>query len=132
MPTINAVSFIVRDYDEAIAYFTQTLGWALVEDTPQPREPGKRWVRVAPQLTGTSVLLMKAKTPEQVAHIGNQTGGRVAFILHTDDFARDHRDYVARGVAFIEKPRQEEYGLVAVFKDIYGNLWDLVGLGQRA
>ena len=130
MQTINAVSLIVRDYDEAIAYFTQMLGWALVEDTPQPMEPGKRWVRVAPQSTGISVLLMKAKTPEQIARIGDQTGGRVAFILHTDDFLRDHRHYLARVVAFIETPRQEDYGLVAVFKDLYGNLWDLLQLGN--
>jgi catechol 2,3-dioxygenase-like lactoylglutathione lyase family enzyme len=116
---------MVRNYDEAVAFFTNALGFQLIEDTPQ--DEGKRWVLVAPAGShGSSLLLAQASTPEQVARIGNQTGGRVTLFLHTDDFARDYREMKARGVKFLETPREESYGTVAVFEDLYGNKWDLL------
>ena len=119
------IAIVVPDYDEAIAYFTETLGFELLED--EARGPGKRWVLVRPRGGGgTSLLLAKAVGAGQQSRIGNQTGGRVFLFLHTDDFARDHRDYVARGVHFVEAPRYEAYGTVAVFEDRYGNRWDLI------
>lgn len=124
---IGHVTFLVRDYDEAIAYFTGALGFDLVEDTAQSEV--KRWVLVRPPGSGgTSLLLAKASTPEQEARVGDQTGGRVAFFLHTDDFWRDYRAMRARGVSFQEEPREEAYGTVAVFADLYGNRWDLLEL----
>jgi catechol 2,3-dioxygenase-like lactoylglutathione lyase family enzyme len=123
--TLAHIAIVVPDYDEAIAYFTGTLGFELVED--EPRGPGKRWVLVRPPgSNGTSLLLAKAVGAEQQSRIGNQTGGRVFLFLHTDDFARDHRTYAARGVHFVEAPRYETYGTVAVFEDRYGNRWDLI------
>ena len=123
--TLLHAALVVRDYDEAIEFFTGSLGFVLVEDSP--REPGKRWVVVAPPNSpGTGPLLAKAATPEQAAAVGNQTGGRVFLFLHTDDFTRDYADYTARGVKFLEAPRQEAYGTVAVFQDLYGNKWDLI------
>ncbi len=124
--TIGAVALVVRDYDEAIAYYTTVLGFALVED--QDRGHGKRWVTVAPPGGGTALLLARAATPEQEARVGDQTGGRVFLFLHTDDFWRDYRQLMARGVAFAEEPRREPYGTVAVFRDLYGNRWDLLQL----
>jgi catechol 2,3-dioxygenase-like lactoylglutathione lyase family enzyme len=121
---LAAVTFVVREYDEAIAWFTTVLGFALLEDSRQ--SDTKRWVRVAPANRGTALLLARAATPEQSASIGHQTGGRVAFFLDTDDFGRDHAAFHARGVHFVEAPRQESYGKVAVFTDLYGNRWDLV------
>lgn len=123
---IGAISLVVRDYDEAIAYYTGTLGFELLEDTA--RGADKRWVRVAPRGGGggSALLLARAVTPEQSACIGNQAGGRVWLFLHTDDFARDHRRMQARGVHFLEAPRVEDYGTVAVFEDLYGNRWDLL------
>ncbi len=121
---LAAVTYVVRDYDEAIAWFTTCLGFALLEDTPL--EGGKRWVRVAPAGGGTALLLARAATAEQSAAVGRAAGGRVAFVLHTDDFARDHAAWAARGVRFVEAPRREAYGVVAVFEDLYGNRWDLV------
>ncbi|MFH1796455.1 MAG: VOC family protein [Pseudomonadota bacterium] len=121
---IGAVTFLVRDYDEAIAWFSDALGFGLVEDTPLGG--GKRWVLVAPGSGGTPLLLAEASAVEQQARIGDQTGGRVAFFLHTDDFARDHARMTAAGVTFREAPRHEAYGTVAVFEDLYGNLWDLI------
>ena len=119
------IAIIVRDYDEAIDYYTRVLGFELVED--EPRGPGKRWVRVAPRGDhGASLLLAKAANDEQISRIGNQTGGRVFLFLHTDDFQRDYAAYNARGVKFVEQPRYEEYGTVVVFEDIYGNKWDLI------
>ena len=116
---------MVRDYDDAIAYFTTCLRFELIEDTPLG--DGKRWVLVAPSGEGgTALLLARAVTPEQESRIGNQTGGRVFMFLHTDDFERDHREMKARGVEFVEEPRHEAYGTVVVFKDLYGNKWDLV------
>ena len=121
---IGAVTFLVRDYDEAIDWFTRALGFALVADTPLGG--GKRWVLVAPEGEGTPLLLAEASDDSQTARIGDPTGGRVAFFLHTDDFARDHAKMIAGGVRFREKPRYEPYGTVAVFEDFCGNLWDLI------
>lgn len=121
------VAIVVRDYDEAIAFYTDVLGFRLVEDTP--REPGKRWVVVAPRGSGsdgTSLLLARAATPEQARFVGNQSGGRVFLFLHTDDFARDHARLAAAGVRFVREPSREDYGTVAVFEDLYGNRWDLI------
>jgi lactoylglutathione lyase len=119
------VAVVVRDYDEAIDFYTRALGFHLVEDTRL--SPDKRWVVVAPSAHGgASILLAKASNESQTSRVGNQTGGRVFLFLHTDDFARDHREMIARGVRFVETPRQEKYGVVAVFEDIYGNRWDLI------
>ena len=130
---IGYVALVVREYDEAITYFTNVLGFALVEDTPLGN--GKRWVLVRPRSSGsTSLLLAKAANPEQASHIGNQTGGRVFLFLHTDDFWRDYQQMKGRGVNFREQPRQETYGTVAVFEDLYRNRWDLLQLknGNKA
>ncbi len=122
---IALIAIVVADYDEAIAWYTQKLGFALVEDTPLT--PGKRWVVVKPAGdAGTALLLAKAANEPQKQAIGRQTGGRVFLFLHTDDFQRDHAAYKQRGVAFVEGPRQEPYGTVAVFTDLYGNRWDLI------
>lgn len=119
------VAILVRDYDEAIAFYTGALGFQLVEDTPQG--DGKRWVVVAlSNAQSTSLLLAKAATPEQEAHIGNQTGGRVFLFLHTDDFWRDYNRMKTQGVRFAEEPRHEPYGTVVVFFDLYGNKWDMI------
>ena len=124
--TIGHVALVVRDYDEAIEFFTQKLRFRLIEDIAQE---GKRWVLVAPpNSVGTSLLLAQASTPEQESRIGNQTGGRVFLFLHTDDFARDYAEMKDRGVNFLEAPREEAYGTVAVFEDLYGNKWDLLEL----
>ena len=118
-------TLVVRDYDEALAYFTGALGFQLIED--EPRGEGKRWVVVRPPGPGTAgLLLARAASPEQTQAVGNQTGGRVAFFLHTDDFDRTYESMRARGVRFVEEPRSEEYGKVVVFADLYGNLWDLI------
>ncbi|HEX6372831.1 MAG TPA: VOC family protein [Longimicrobium sp.] len=123
--TLAHVALLVRDYDEAIAFFTQTLRFRLVEDAPW--EDGKRWVLVAPPgAAETSLLLARAATPEQLARVGDQTGGRVFLFLRTDDFRRDYDEMRSRGVRFVEEPRQEAYGTVAVFLDLYGNRWDLL------
>ncbi len=125
MQSIGYVTLLVRDYDEAISFFTDTLRFTLIQDSVLGG--GKRWVLVAPPNSGgTSVLLAQASTPEQETCIGNQTGGRVFLFLHTDDFARDYSDMKARGVKFTEAPREEAYGSIAVFEDLYGNRWDLV------
>lgn len=122
---IALVTFLVHDYDEAIAFFTQALRFALVEDTPLG--DGKRWVVVAPaQGGGASLLLAQAANEEQEAAVGRQTGGRVFLFLHTADFAADYAHMVAHGVQFLEQPRHEPYGTVAVFADLYGNKWDLL------
>ena len=120
---IGAVTFVVRDDDEAIAWFASALGFSLIADTPLG--DGKRWVLVGPG-EGTPLLLAKAEGSGQEAAIGKQAGGRVAFFLHTDDFARDHARMTAAGVTFRETPRHEAYGTVAVFEDLYGNPWDLI------
>jgi catechol 2,3-dioxygenase-like lactoylglutathione lyase family enzyme len=121
---LAALTFLVRDYDEAIAWFTGVLGFALVQDSELGG--GKRWVLVEPVGGGARLLLAKAATPEQAAQIGKQGGGRVFLFLETDDFERDHAALLARGVRFVETPRHEAYGTVAVFEDLYGNRWDLI------
>ena len=124
--SIVYVALVVRDYDEAIAFFTQTLDFELVEDSYVP-EQDKRWVIVAPRgSAGTSLLLARPSNPGQEAFVGNQTGGRVTFFLGTDDFWRDYNRLTERGVEFVRAPSDADYGTVAVFKDLYGNLWDLV------
>lgn len=122
---LAAVSFLVRDYDEAIHWFTTVLGFALVEDTALGG--GKRWVVVAAGDGHTRLVLAKAASPEQQAAVGRAAGGRVAFFLHTDNFADHHARLQAAGVVFREAPRHEAYGTVAVFDDLYGNGWDLIG-----
>ena len=124
--SILHVALVVRDYDEAIEFFCQKLHFTLVEDTWQP-EQEKRWVTVAPPgSTGTTLLLARAATPEQEAFIGRQTGGRVFLFLSTDDFWRDYNEMLSLGVKFVREPKVAPYGTVAVFEDLYGNLWDLV------
>lgn len=118
------VAYLVRDYDEAIRWFTEKLGFRLVEDAPL--SPHKRWVVVAPPGGGTSLLLARAEGPAQEAAAGRQSGGRVFLFLHTDDFARDHAAMSAKGVCFLETPRREPFGTVAVFEDLYGMKWDLI------
>ena len=119
-------TIVVRDYDEAIAFYTETLGFDLLEDTFLPEEQ-KRWVVVAPRSAReTRLLLARAVGSEQSSRIGNQTCGRVAFFLYTDDFWRDYRAYQDKGVVFVREPRTETYGTVAVFLDLYGNQWDLL------
>jgi catechol 2,3-dioxygenase-like lactoylglutathione lyase family enzyme len=122
------VALVVRDYDEAIAFFCEKLHFTLVEDTYQP-EQDKRWVLVAPPgSSGTTLLLARAATPEQEDFIGRQTGGRVFLFLRTDDFWRDFNEMRASGINFIREPKEASYGTVAVFEDLYGNLWDLIQL----
>jgi catechol 2,3-dioxygenase-like lactoylglutathione lyase family enzyme len=122
---IACATLLVRDYDEAIEYFTRALGFTLVEDSP--RGDGKRWVVVAPaRSTGMRMLLARASDPSQERCIGNQTGGRVSFFLSTDDFAKTYDAMRDRGVRFLDAPRSEPYGTVAVFADVYGNRWDLI------
>jgi catechol 2,3-dioxygenase-like lactoylglutathione lyase family enzyme len=120
------VALVVRDYDEALAFFVGKLGFDLIEDTYQP-EQDKRWVVVAPPgSTGATILLARASRPEQEAFVGNQAGGRVFLFLKTDDFDRDYARYVNVGITFVRPPIQFDYGKVAVFEDLYGNLWNLV------
>ncbi len=124
--SLGLVSLVVRDYDEALAFFVGTLGFRLIEDTFVP-EQSKRWVVVSPPgATESKLLLARASTPEQQAHVGVQTGGRVFLFLYTDDFWRDYESYRKKGVRFIRKPKDEPYGTVAVFLDLYGNMWDLL------
>ena len=121
---IAHVTFLVRDYDEAIGWFTRCLGFGLIEDTDLGN--GKRWVLVAARGGGSRLLLALAEDPRQQAAVGQAAGGRVAFFLQTDDFVRDYQAMKARGVTFCEAPRHEVYGTVAVFEDLYGNGWDLI------
>lgn len=121
------VTLVVREYDEAIAFFTQKLGFEVVEDTPVP-EQKKRWVVIAPKGGGASLVLGRASSPEQEAAIGNQSGGRVFLFLHTQSFWAEFRTMQAKGIEFVRLPQLFPYGRVAVFKDLYGNLWDLVQL----
>ena len=131
---IGHVALVVREYDEAIAFYTRKLGFELTEDTDLG--DGKRWVLVRPPGSaaaggGTDLLLARAATPEQMACVGNQTGGRVFLFLHTDDFWRDYHAFTERGVQFVREPKEEAYGIVAVFVDLYGNKWDLLQLNPR-
>jgi catechol 2,3-dioxygenase-like lactoylglutathione lyase family enzyme len=124
------MALVVRDYDEAIEFYTETLHFTLIEDTYQP-EQDKRWVVVAPPGSdGATLLLARASNPEQQAFVGNQTGGRVFLFLNTDDFWRDYNEMIERGVNFVREPKTESYGVVAVFEDLYGNLWDLLQLNR--
>lgn len=125
--SIAHVALVVRDYDEAIDFYVNKLLFTLVDDTYQPAQD-KRWVIVAPPgSTGATLLLAQASKPEQAASIGNQTGGRVFLFLRTDDFWRDYNRMTSAGIQFVREPKDEPYGTVAVFKDLYGNLWDLIG-----
>jgi len=125
------MALVVKDYDEAIEFYTKKLHFRLVEDTYQP-EQDKRWIIVSPPgSSGTTLLLAKASKPEQQSFIGNQTGGRVFLFLNTDDFWRDYNDMLSKGIKFVRKPKKESYGTVAVFEDLYGNLWDLLELNQK-
>jgi len=127
---LTLVTFLVREYDEAISFFTTSLSFSLVEDTPMSAD--KRWVCVAPPgSTGLCLLLARAATDEQRAHVGHQGGGRVFLFLQTDDFQRDYRVMRSGGVRFLEEPRVESYGTVAVFEDLYGNKWDLLELKNK-
>ena len=122
---LTMLALVVRDYDEAIDYFTRCLRFTLLEDSD--RGNGKRWVVVSPPgSAGASLLLARAVNPEQESRIGNQTGGRVFLFLHTTDFWGDYNYMKSQGVEFVEQPRQEEYGTVVVFRDLYGNKWDLI------
>jgi catechol 2,3-dioxygenase-like lactoylglutathione lyase family enzyme len=124
--SIGLVSLVVRDYDEALAFFLGKLGFELVEDTFIPAQ-SKRWVVISPPgASETRLLLAQASSPEQASRVGAQTGGRVFLFLYTDDFWRDYQRYQERGIEFVRPPQQEPYGTVAVFKDLYGNLWDLL------
>jgi catechol 2,3-dioxygenase-like lactoylglutathione lyase family enzyme len=124
--SIATVALVVRDYDEALAFYVGTLGFSLIEDTYIPAQD-KRWVTVAPPgSTGPLLLLARAVGEEQSSRIGNQTGGRVFLFLHTDDFWRDYAAYRSKGVVFVRDPKEESYGTVAVFADLYGTLWDLL------
>ncbi|MEV1289593.1 VOC family protein [Micromonospora sp. NPDC049679] len=125
MPQLGLVALLVRDYDEAIAFYVDAVGFELIEETP--RDDGSRWVVVAPRgAGGTAILLARASTPRQAERVGDQTGGRVGMFLHTDDFDADFARMTAAGVRFEEPPRREAYGSVAVFQDLYGNRWDLI------
>ncbi len=126
--SIVHIALVVRDYDEAIEFYTKKLHFTLIEDTYQP-EQDKRWVVVAPPgSNGATLLLAKASKPEQELFVGNQTGGRVFLFLNSDDFWRDYHDMVSKGIEFVREPKEQPYGMVAVFKDLYGNLWDLLEL----
>ncbi len=126
MRQISQVALLVRDYDEAIRFFTQALRFVLIEDTQL--DGGKRWVRVAPSgAASMALLLAKAATPEQERAVGNQTGGRVFMFLRTDNFHDDYEHMKSQGIRFTEAPRHEPYGTVVVFLDLYGNKWDLIG-----
>ncbi|WP_293760252.1 VOC family protein [uncultured Aquitalea sp.] len=127
---LGYVAIVVDDYDRAIAYYTQKLGFTLLEDTPQP---GKRWVVVTPAIdSDCRLLLARASNERQSGCIGNQAGGRVFLFLQTDDFWRDYQTMKAKGVTFCEEPREEEYGTVVVFEDLYGNRWDLYQSAESA
>jgi catechol 2,3-dioxygenase-like lactoylglutathione lyase family enzyme len=126
--SIAHVALVVKDYDESIEFFTKKLNFTLLEDTYQP-EQDKRWVVVSPPgSSGTSLLLARASTPEQEKFIGSQSGGRVFLFLATDDFWRDYNDMIAKNIRFVREPKTADYGTVAVFEDLYGNLWDLLEL----
>ncbi len=126
--SIVHIALVVKDYDEAIEFYTKKLNFELLEDIYQEQQ-NKRWVVVSPiGSKGTTILLARASNPEQEKYVGNQTGGRVFLFLNTDDFWRDYNDMVSKGIVFVREPKKEDYGLVAVFEDLYGNLWDLLEL----
>ncbi|MFD1991833.1 VOC family protein [Paenibacillus nicotianae] len=124
--SIVHIALVVKDYDEAIEFYTRKLHFHVIEDIYQP-EQDKRWVVISPPgSVGTTILLARASKPEQEPFVGNQTGNRVFLFLNTDDFWRDYHDMVAKGIEFVREPKEQDYGIVAVFKDLYGNLWDLL------
>jgi catechol 2,3-dioxygenase-like lactoylglutathione lyase family enzyme len=124
------IALVVREYDEAIDFYVNKLGFELIEDTYQ-EEQDKRWVVVAPSRSkGCTILLARASKQEQISFIGNQTGGRVFLFLNSDDFWRDYNNYKSKGIKFIREPKEAEYGIVAVFEDLYGNLWDLLQFNE--
>ena len=124
--SIVHIALVVKDYDEALDFYINKLNFVLIEDTYQP-EQDKRWVVIAPPgSSGTTLLIAKASKPEQVDFIGNQAGGRVFLFLNTDDFWRDYHAMVSKGIKFIREPKEADYGMVAVFEDLYGNRWDLL------
>jgi catechol 2,3-dioxygenase-like lactoylglutathione lyase family enzyme len=128
--SISHIALVVKDYDEAIAFYTEKLNFDLLEDTYQPTHD-KRWVVIAPPGShGTTLLLARASKSEQEPFVGNQAGGRVFLFLHTDDFWRDYNQMVETGITFVRPPAQQDYGMVAVFEDLYGTLWDLVELNS--
>jgi len=129
--SIVHIALVVKDYDEAIAFYTNKLNFDLIEDTYQT-EQDKRWVVIAPpNSAGTTILLARASKPEQEGFIGNQAGGRVFLFLNTDDFWRDYNAMISKGIEFVREPKKADYGTVAVFKDLYGNLWDLLELNPE-
>lgn len=129
--SIVHIALVVRDYDEAIEFYTKKLNFELIEDIYQP-EQDKRWVVISPpNSVGTTILLARASKQEQERFIGNQTGGRVFLFLNTDDFWRDYNEMISKGIEFIREPKKADYGTVAVFKDLYGNLWDLLELNPE-
>lgn len=121
---LTQIALLVGEYDQAIDYYTKTLGFELLEDTTMSET--KRWVRISPPGSSCHLLLAKAANETQISQIGHQAGGRVFLFLYTDDFWRDYKNYTAKGVEFIREPTKEDYGIVSVFKDLYGNLWDLI------
>lgn len=129
--SITHIALVVKDYDEAIAFYTQKLHFTVLEDIYQP-EQDKRWVVIAPpNSSGTTILLARASKPEQEPFVGNQTGGRVFLFLNTDDFDRDYKEMMAKGIKFVRPPKDVDYGRVAVFEDLYGNQWDLLQLNPN-
>ena len=126
---VGLTALVVKDYDEAIEFYTKKLDFNVVDDSFVP-EQNKRWVVIAPPGGESHVLLARAVGEEQLSRVGNQTGGRVFLFLYTDDFWRDYRAYVDRGVTFVREPKTEDYGTVAVFRDLYGNLWDLIQISD--
>jgi catechol 2,3-dioxygenase-like lactoylglutathione lyase family enzyme len=128
--SIVHIALVVKDYDEAIEFYTKKLNFTLIEDTYQP-EQDKRWVVVSPPgSVGTTILLARASKPKQESFIGDQTGGRVFLFLNTDDFWRDYNEMISKEIEFVREPKEQSYGMVAVFKDLYGNLWDLLELKE--
>jgi len=128
--SIVHIALVVRDYDEALEFYLHKLNFILIEDTYQP-EQDKRWVVISPPgPTGTTLLLARASKPEQELFIGNQTGGRVFLFLNTDDFWRDYNEMLSKGIKFVREPKKADYGMVAVFEDLYGNLWDLLQIND--
>ena len=128
--SIVHIALVVKDYDEAIEFYTKKLKFTLIEDTYQP-EQDKRWGVIAPPgSTGTTLLLARASKPRQEPFIGNQSGGRVFLFLNSDDFWRDYNDMISKGIKFVREPKEQPYGMVAVFEDLYGNLWDLLQLND--
>lgn len=129
--SIVHIALVVKDYDEAIEFYTKKLHFTLIEDTYEP-EQDKRWVIVSPPgSSGTTILLARASKPEQISFIGNQAGGRVFLFLGTDDFWRDYNEMTEKEIEFVREPKEQSYGIVAVFKDLYGNLWDLIQFNEK-